>query len=485
MLMIDRRHIGFVFTTLWLATLAGCTNEDPTPDSGTDSVDMGEAALPASSPAPTAQAQAAPLYSVGEPIWAVNIGGSEHTDMAGIKYRADDLDSETKVAAVDTIRGSQDPVIYQSYREGELAVSQAVDNGRYAVTLQFMEPEDIASGERVFDVLVEGEVLVSNLDVRRVRDGKHISALDRTVTDVLVTDGELNIELRAGTGKPVISGIIVRRQSVDPRGWQLHWADEFNYQGAPDPDRWTIQQWPAGKVNTENQAYTARPENVRVEGGNLVLEAHRGDIDDAEYSSGRIHSQGKGDVLYGRIDIRAKLPTGQGTWSALWMLPSDPFRYATKCSAGDDWQGQDDVCDAWPNSGEIDIMENVGYEPEIVHATVHNSAYYWRNHEQRKGAVHVPDGSTRFHVYSIEWAPEVIHVYVDGSPYFTYVNDGTGWASWPYDHPYNIVMNLAIGGAWGRAGGPIDNSIFPVRMEVDYVRVFKPEANAAGVVTSN
>jgi beta-glucanase (GH16 family) len=170
--------------------------------------------------------------------------------------------------------------------------------------------------------------------------------------------------------------------------------------------------------------------------------------------------------------VRAKLPRGQGTWAAIWMLPSDPYRYSTTCEPGEDWQGSD-TCDAWPNSGEIDIMEHVGYQMGHVHGTVHNEAYYWVKWEQRKGRILIDDVADAFHVYALEWTPERIDIFVDDSHYFTYVNDGTGWNAWPYDHPYNLILNVAVGGAWGRTGGPIDDSIFPQRMLVDYVRVYQ------------
>jgi beta-glucanase (GH16 family) len=181
---------------------------------------------------------------------------------------------------------------------------------------------------------------------------------------------------------------------------------------------------------------------------------------------------GKGDVHYGRIEARARLPVGKGSWAAIWMLPSDPFRYASNCVTGDAWQGVDS-CDAWPNSGEIDIMEHVGYEAGHIHGTVHNRAYYWRNWQQRKGRILVEGVGEDFHVYALEWTPERIDIFVDDVRYFTYMNEGAGWRGWPYDHPFHLVLNLAIGGAWGRAGGGIDDRAFPQRMEVDYVRVFR------------
>jgi beta-glucanase (GH16 family) len=229
--------------------------------------------------------------------------------------------------------------------------------------------------------------------------------------------------------------------------------------------------WPARKVNDEDQAYTDRPENARLEDGMLVIEAHREEYDDAEYTSARIHSSGKGDFLYGRFEIRAKLPRGQGTWPAIWMLPSDPFAYATNCEEGE-WQGNSD-CDAWPNSGEIDIMEHVGYQMNHVHGTVHTKAYFWQVWEQRKGRIILDDVADAFHVYAIEWTPERIDAFVDDTLYFTYVNEQKGWEEWPFDKPFFLIMNVAVGGAWGRAGGPIDETVFPQKMLVDWVRVYQ------------
>jgi beta-glucanase (GH16 family) len=325
----------------------------------------------------------------------------------------------------------------------------------------------------MFRVRAEGELVIDSLDVRGARDGKHHSALTRTATNVAVADGQLDLTFDALVGEPILNAVVVRQKVEDTRDWTLVWEDEFDIDGAPDSLRWTPNIWPARKVNDEDQAYTDRRENVRVENGHLILEAHKEDYDGASYTSGRIHTQGKGDILYGRVEVRAKLPAGQGTWPAIWMLPSDPYRYATTCSDPDEWQGSP-TCDAWPNSGEIDIMEHVGYDMNNVHGTVHNKAYYWINWEQRKGSVETVDATEAFHVYALEWTPERIDMFFDGARYFTYVNEGTGWRAWPYDHPFNLILNVAVGGYWGRAGGPIDDTVFPVRMEVDYVRVFAP-----------
>ncbi len=412
------------------------------------------------------------LYRFDTVVWALNVGGDAHTDIEGIAFEADAI--EEGAGSIARVIGTQDETVYRSFREGEFELSRELADGIYDITFFFAEPRDTPIGDRVFNVLAQGETVISGLDVRRDRDGNPASALTRTVPGVVVDDGTLTVSMQSVQGEPVLNAMLVRSREIDERAWQWVWGDEFDVEGAPDASRWNYERWAPRRVNDEDQAYTDRPENVRVTDGRLVIEAHKESYGEAEYTSGRIHSRGKGDWLYGRIDIRARLPGGQGTWPALWMLPTDAFKYATTCAADpEEWQGDDD-CDAWPNSGEIDIMEHVGYDMHRLHGTVHNKAYYAGNGQQRKGSVEVRDLEQVFHVYSLEWTPELLRIYYDGVPYFTYVNDGQGWESWPYDHPYHLIMNLAIGGHWGGAGGPIDDAIFPVRLEVDYVRVFEP-----------
>ncbi len=403
--------------------------------------------------------------------WAINVGGPAYSSTDGIDFEADQDRVAGTAATLDGIKGSQDPLLYETYRAGDVSVARAVPNGTYDVSLYFAEPADIEGGERVFDALIEGERVVEEIDVMAWRDGKVRSALTVVVPGIEVTDGEINIGFAASEMEPVLSAVAVRPISARrTNAFELVWSDEF--ENGFDESIWSFDIWPAKTVNDEDQAYTDRDKNLRVEDGHLVIEAHREDYGDAKYTSARVHSAGKRDILYGRIDVRAKLPSGKGSWPAIWMLPSDPFRYATKCSAGDTWQGNAD-CDAWPNSGEIDIMEHVGYQMGHVHGTVHNEAYYWVKWEQRKGRVILDDVDTEFHVYSLEWTPERIDVLVDDILYFTYVNEGDGWRSWPYDHAHHLILNIAVGGWWGRAGGGIDDSIFPQRMYVDYVRVYE------------
>ena len=408
-------------------------------------------------------------------VWAVNVGGPAYTGIDGTTYEAEAFVQGGTVGQMETVKGSQDPFLYKSYREGDIEVARPIANGNYDITFHFAEPEQFERGERLFDALIEGRPVIENLDVMLARDSKVESALTVTIPKVLISDGELNIGFDASVASPVLSALVVRREMARDESWKLVWSDEFDDEGAPDADRWSVDIWPAKKVNDEDQTYTARDKNLRVEDGVLVIEAHREDLDGANYTSGRVHSQGNGDFLYGRFEIRAKLPQGKGVWPAIWMLPSDPFMYATTCEEGEDWQGSD-TCDAWPNSGEIDIMENVGYDVNRIHGSVHNQAYYWKTWEQRKGQIIVDNEAAPFRDYVLEWSPDDIRIFVDGHLYFTYLNEENGWQSWPYDKKFHLILNIAVGGWWGRSGGGIDNDIFPQRMEVDYVRVYERTA---------
>jgi beta-glucanase (GH16 family) len=235
--------------------------------------------------------------------------------------------------------------------------------------------------------------------------------------------------------------------------WRLVWSDEFNGKGLSDPAKWNYDEGVA--YNHEAQFYTReRLENVRQENGNLIIEARKEQIKNAAYSSGRITTEGKATWRYGRVEVRAKLPTGRGTWPAIWMLG------ANTPQAG------------WPKGGEIDIMENVGFDPDTIHANIHTEKY---NHVRKtnKGAqITVPKPYQDFHVYAVEWTPERMDFFVDDTRYFSYVNEHTGEDAWPYDQPFYLILNVAIGGDWGGQKG-IDDTIFPVRMEVDYVRVYE------------
>lgn len=234
----------------------------------------------------------------------------------------------------------------------------------------------------------------------------------------------------------------------------LVWSDEFDRDGLPDPAKWGYE---VGMIrNNELQFYTkARAENARVEGGNLVITARKEDFKGATSTSASLNTRATFPFTYGRVEVRAKLPTGRGTWPAIWTLGVDH--------------------ETWPACGEIDIMEFVGFDPGVIHANIHTKAY---NHVQKTGkgsSTRIPDASETFHVYAIEWSPTHLHFYVDDIRYFTYANDSTGPAAWPFDRDHYLILNLAIGGAWGGQKG-VDADAFPQRLEVDYVRVYQDKA---------
>ena len=404
-------------------------------------------------------------------VWAINVAGPAYDGIDGTRYDAEEAVQGGSTGQMELVKGSQDPTLYKTYRTGDIRIDKSIANGTYDITFHFAEPEEVGGGVRVFDTIVEGQQVIEDLDVMAFRDGKVFSALSVTTPNVVVSDGELNIEFSASAGEPTLSALVVRSKTRPQPEWELVWHDEFDGDEL-DSTKWSPNIWAPRKVNDEDQAYTEREKNIRVENGQLVIEAHLEDYGEGKYTSGRIHTAGKGDFLYGRFEVRAKLPRGQGSWPAIWMLPSDPYKYSTTCEPGEDWQGSA-TCDAWPNSGEIDIMEHVGYQMGHIHGTVHNEAYYWAKWEQRKGRILIDGVDEDFHIYALEWSPERIDAFVDDVHYFSYMNEGTGWNAWPYDEPFHLIINIAVGGMWGRAGGPIDDSIFPQRLLVDYARVYQ------------
>ncbi len=243
--------------------------------------------------------------------------------------------------------------------------------------------------------------------------------------------------------------------------WRLVWSDEFDYTGLPDSSRWSYDVGGHGWGNGEEQFYTQeRMQNARVENDVLTIEARREYKEGRPYTSARLVTKGKGDWTYGRFEVRARLPSGRGTWPAIWMLASQNM------------YGQN----YWPDNGEIDIMEHVGYDPDVVHATIHTLAFNHIMGTQRGAQLRVPKAREAFHTYSVEWTPEEIRAYVDTTHYYTFKNQRLGskqanFRQWPFDRPFHLILNVAVGGTWGGAQG-IDHAIWPQKMEVDYVRVY-------------
>jgi glucosylceramidase len=246
--------------------------------------------------------------------------------------------------------------------------------------------------------------------------------------------------------------------------YELVWNDEFDYEGPPDPSKWGYDTGGSGWGNNELQYYTDGG-NARADGETLMIEAREEQKDGRGYTSARLVTRNKGDWLYGRVEVSAKLPGGKGTWPAIWMLPTD-WAYGS-----------------WPNSGEIDIMEHVGYDEGRVHATVHTGAYnHSRGTQKGNGGVKVADVTGLFHVYAAEWLPDRILFFIDGEMVYEYdphkyITNATS-QHWPFDKRHHLLINIALGGDWGGARG-FDPDMLPAVMEIDYVRVYQsPEITA-------
>jgi beta-glucanase (GH16 family) len=271
-----------------------------------------------------------------------------------------------------------------------------------------------------------------------IRTGSAASLLASLLATACASDG--------ATARPAAPA------SATNSGWTLVFSDEFETPGSLDPAKWSYE---LGYIrNKEAQYYTSRPENVRAEGGNLVIEARREPYEGYAYTSASVNPLGRFEFLRGRVEVRAKLPAGVGAWPAVWTLGTNRFKVG------------------WPACGEIDIMENVGFDPLRIHGSVHTAAYNHVIRTQRTASVTIADPSRDFHVYAMEWHTDRIEVSVDGQPFFAFENEGTGARAWPFDEPQYLLINLAIGGSWGGQKG-IDDTLFPHRYLVDYVRIYR------------
>jgi beta-glucanase (GH16 family) len=232
--------------------------------------------------------------------------------------------------------------------------------------------------------------------------------------------------------------------------WKLVWGDDFDGASgaAVDGSKWAYDTGP-NWYNGELQAYTPGTTNASLDGtGNLVIEARKESREGREYTSARLKTEGKKTFTYGRFEGRMKLPYGQGMWPAFWMLGGN----------------------SWPNTGEIDIMENLGREPSISHGTIHGPGY---SGADGPTALYTLPGGAKFsddyHVFAIEWEPNIIRWYVDGNHFSTKRPADTGGNPWVFDHGFFFILNLAVGGEW--PGNPDNTTVFPQKMVIDYVRV--------------
>jgi beta-glucanase (GH16 family) len=249
------------------------------------------------------------------------------------------------------------------------------------------------------------------------------------------------------------SDTAVVRVPFDAAKWDLVWSEEFSQDGAPNPAHWTYEE---GFVrNNEAQFYTKdRRENARVENGKLIIEARLDNWNGNKITSASLTTEGKQSFLYGRIEAWAKIPTGRGTWPAIWTL------------------GENIRQVGWPKCGELDILENVGFDPNRIHANVHVDAYNHTKGNGRGNSLLSEAPWERFHIYAVEWYEDRVEFFFDDQRYLVFRKEKDDDSVWPFDKPQYLILNIAIGGAWGGQQG-IDETLFPHRMEVDYVRYYK------------
>jgi beta-glucanase (GH16 family) len=248
------------------------------------------------------------------------------------------------------------------------------------------------------------------------------------------------------------------KKITDTGKWKLIWNDEFNYKGLPDSTKWSYDTGGHGWGNNEKQYYLERSvNNSFVRDGLLHIVALKRDFENLKYTSAKLTTYKKIGLQYGKIEVMARLPRGKGSWPAIWMLP-ESIRTGSE---------------QWPFCGEIDIMEHVGRDPNVIHTSLHSGLY---NHVKGTQITHfdtMQNVFDDFHKYGIEWSEASIRFLIDDKLFFesfkgqggrVTTNDG-----WPFDKPYYLILNLAIGGNWG---GEIDDTIFPNTLLIDYVRIY-------------
>jgi beta-glucanase (GH16 family) len=347
-----------------------------------------------------------------------------------------------------------------------VAVSDDVADAtaRGQVVFSFVFSESPGSSFGIDDIQVEGGTPAS---LQRVDASRYTLP----VTPEANASGTITVRVAAGRFSDgagnANTGATLASQDFDTRAsaMTLVWSDEFESDGLPDPAKWAYdtERNALGWYNGELQYYAARRlENTRVEGGRLIIAARKEALSGAldwggqQYSSGRLITRGLASWTYGFVEVRARLPCGQGTWPAIWMLGTGGV---------------------WPDDGEIDIMEQTGQDKGRVLGTIHTRAYNYSGGTLGVGqgaSTALPDACTAFHDYQLTWTDDAIRIGVNGVQYFEFANPKDGDTTrWPFDRPQYLLLNLAIGGS---LGGAVDPAFTEQRMEVEYVRVYRPAA---------
>ena len=397
--------------------------------------------------------------------WVARISTSPTAlvDAAGRRWSPDAGYLGGRPAVTDAqIEGTGSPAIYRHERSGMSAYRIPVPApGTYAVDLYLAETTFSQPRQRVFDVSAEGRVEASEVDIAAAVGSNHAH---HVIFTVAVTDGRLDLGFTAKVGEAKVSGIEVAFVHSSTAAGRLVWSDEFNgpAKSPVDRRRWRHEiggAWGDGEL----QSYTSRVANSYQDGrGHLVIATRAERFTGADsitrnYTSARINTMGRFSFHYGTFEARLRTPAGRGLWPAFWALGTDIDR------------------SGWPRCGEIDVMENIGQEPRNASGTIHGPKSGGGAQEDYKpgfSVVHSAPLSQGFHTYGARWLPGSIEFFFDGRRYGAITPaDLPTRSRWVFDHPFYLVLNVAIGGRW--AGNPDATTTFPQAMHVDYVRVYQ------------
>jgi beta-glucanase (GH16 family) len=397
--------------------------------------------------------------------WAARISTSPRAfvDAAGRRWSPDAGYLGGRSAVTDAhVEGTSSPAIYRHERSGMRAYRVPVPApGTYAVDLYLAETTFSQPGQRVFDVSAEGRVAASGVDIVAAAGRNHAH---HVIFTVAVTDGRLDLGFLGEVRDAKVNGIEVAFVRSSTAARRLVWSDEFDGpENAPvDRRRWRHEvggAWGEGEL----QAYTSRAANAHQDGrGNLVIvtRAERFRAADAvtrDYTSARLSTKGTFSFRYGTFEARLRTPAGKGLWPAFWALGTDIDR------------------SGWPACGEIDVMENLGHEPRKASGTLHgprSGGVAGEDYEPGFSVAHAAPLSQGFHTYAVRWLPGSIEFLFDGRRYGAITPaDLPAGSRWVFDHPFYLVLNVAVGGRW--AGSPDATTTFPQAMYVDHVRVYQ------------
>ena len=353
-------------------------------------------------------------------------------------------------------------------REGEVCIKSGITQIEVPITQSapmFVSATEIYSASKGEDIAIE--VTATN-DWNVTTNTEWINAKKADNRTVMVTTAPNNAKtgrtgmLTITSGSENITVNVIQESAEDrdintPEGYRLVWHDEFNEGTTPSND-WTHEVQSAGWVNNELQTYvngTADGRRVtELKDGKLNINCFKGS-DDKIYSA-RIYAKVNTGWTYGYFEARMLLPKGKGTWPAFWMMPVN----------------NDYSKNPWPGCGEIDIMEEVGCVPNEVSSSIHCNAYNHTINTQKTQKRNIGTAESEYHVYACEWTEDILRFYVDGNELMTFRNEGNGKDTWPFTYAFYPILNLAWGGAWGGMNG-VDESVLPVTLKVDYIRVFQ------------